>query len=523
MATFSYDFLYFSFFIFFIVLLPSAASLGFRLSGFDPNDNRILYQGDAVASVGTVALNFRDTYTCRVGWATYAERVPLWNPETQELSDFTTKFSFIIDTQGSSQYGSGLAFFLAPVGFQIPPNSAGGFLGLFNTTTAYSSSNQIVMVESDSNWNAEWDPPDLPEQDHVGINNNSIASAVYTRWNASFHSPDTADVQITYNATTKNLSVSWSYRQTSHSQENTSLSYLIDLRKVLPEWVTIGFSATTGALLERNILDSWEFNSNLVMKETNGTDTRKTKIIVSVTVSLGVLLVAALVMGVVVLRRRKQIVMEDTAEAMNLTSINDDLERGAGPRKFSYKDLATATNNFSDDRKLGDFGLARLMDHELGPQTTGLAGTLGYLAPECISTGRASKESDVYSFGVVAVEIATGRKSTDPMKEQSEMGLVEWVWDLYGSGKLLLAVDEKLGVDVDEKQVECLMVVGLWCAHPDRSFIPSIRQVIQVLNFETAMPNLPMKMPVPMYHIPTDPSVSSGEPFITNSSIEVGR
>ncbi|KAJ0097278.1 hypothetical protein Patl1_28045 [Pistacia atlantica] len=103
------------------------------------------------------------------------------------------------------------------------------------------------------------------------------------------------------------------------------------------------------------------------------------------------------------------------------------------------------------------------------------------------------------------------------------MGLVEWVWDLYGSGKLLLAVDEKLGVDVDEKQVECLMVVGLWCAHPDRSFRPSIRQVIQVLNFETAMPNLPMKMPVLMYHIPTDPLVSSGEPFITNSSIEVGR
>ena len=34
--------------------------------------------------------------------------------------------------------------------------------------------------------------------------------------------------------------------------------------------------------------------------------------------------------------------------------------------------------------KLGDFGLAKLMDHELGPQQTGLAGTLGYLDPEYI-------------------------------------------------------------------------------------------------------------------------------------------
>ncbi|KAJ0041264.1 hypothetical protein Pint_27750 [Pistacia integerrima] len=386
MATFTYDFLNFTFFIFFIAFLPSASSLNFRMPRFDSNDNRILYQGDAVPSVGSIALNYKDTFSCRVGWAIYAERVPLWNSDTGEISDFSTKFSFIIDTKGSPQYGSGLAFFLAPVGFQIPPNSVGGFLGLFNTTTAYSSSNQIVMVEFDSYWDVEWDPADIPNQNHVGINNNSIVSAVYTRWNASFHSADTADVQITYNATTKNLSVSWTYRQTSNSQEDTSLSYIIDLRKVLPEWVTIGFSAATGSLLERNILESWEFNSSLVRKETDGANARKTKIIVSVTVSLGVLLIAALVMtGLVVSRRRNRKQMKkDPGETMNLTSINDDLER-------------------------------------------------------------------------------------------------------------------------------------------DHSFRPSIRQAIQVLNFETAMPNLPTKMPVPMYHIPTDPSLSSGEPFITNSSIELGR
>ncbi|GAB4848817.1 L-type lectin-domain containing receptor kinase IX.1 [Ancistrocladus abbreviatus] len=52
--------------------------------------------------------------------------------------------------------------------------------------------------------------------------------------------------------------------------------------------------------------------------------------------------------------------------------------------------------------KLGDFGLAHLMGHELGAETTVLAGTGGYMAPEYISTRKASKESDVYSFGVVA-------------------------------------------------------------------------------------------------------------------------
>ncbi|GLT34168.1 hypothetical protein SLA2020_087000 [Shorea laevis] len=66
------------------------------------------------------------------------------------------------------------------------------------------------------------------------------------------------------------------------------------------------------------------------------------------------------------------------------------------------------------------------------------------------------------------------------------------------------------------------MVVGMWCSHPDSSLRPSIRLAIQVLKFETTMPNLPVKMPVPMYRVPT-PLVNSREPSISYSSIEAGR
>ncbi|KAK9163441.1 hypothetical protein Syun_004343 [Stephania yunnanensis] len=152
--------------------------------------------------------------------------------------------------------------------------------------------------------------------------------------------------------------------------------------------------------------------------------------------------------------------------------------------------------------KLGDFGLARMVDHELGSQTTVLAGTMGYLAPECVTIGKASKESDVYSFGVVALEIACGRKPIEPKSEASKVRLVEWVWDLYGRGRLLDAADERLDTDFDEKQMEYLMIVGLWCVHPDYKFRPSIRQVIQVLGFEAPLPIVPGKMPVPMYYAP---------------------
>jgi len=87
--------------------------------------------------------------------------------------------------------------------------------------------------------------------------------------------------------------------------------------------------------------------------------------------------------------------------------------------------------------KLGDFGLAKLVDHGLRSQTTALAGTMDYMAPECFTTSKASKESDVFSFGVVLLKIACGRKVVEHKAEESEVGLVSWVWDLYGGGRLL--------------------------------------------------------------------------------------
>ena len=141
------------------------------------------------------------------------------------------------------------------------------------------------------------------------------------------------------------------------------------------------------------------------------------------------------------------------------------------------------------------------MNHELVPETTTeLAGTLGYMAPEYISTRRASRESDVYSFRVVALEITTGRKAIDPLEQNFQTTLVEWIWELYGEGDILSAVDERLHI-FDEKQAECLMIVRLWCAHPDSTLRPSIRQAIQVLNFEAPMLNLPAKMPMTVYSL----------------------
>ena len=132
--------------------------------------------------------------------------------------------------------------------------------------------------------------------------------------------------------------------------------------------------------------------------------------------------------------------------------------------KFSNVMLDTNFNT-----KLGDFGLARLVDHAQGRYTTGLAGTFGYMAPECIRTGKASKESDIFSFGVVALEIACGRRAVEPEMDERQVVLVPWVWELYGKESLVDPVDQRLCGDFDGKQIERLMIVGLWCAHPDHT------------------------------------------------------
>ncbi|KAK9077174.1 hypothetical protein SSX86_005510 [Deinandra increscens subsp. villosa] len=149
--------------------------------------------------------------------------------------------------------------------------------------------------------------------------------------------------------------------------------------------------------------------------------------------------------------------------------------------------------------KLGDFGLAKLVDHEKGSQTTILAGTLGYMAPECVVTGRATKESDVFSFGVVALEIACGRKVIDYMAQEKKIRLLEWVWELYGKGALLEAVDPSLGPGFEEEEITRLMIIGLWCVHPDSKLRPSMREAIKVLNSEASLPILPSKMPIASY------------------------
>ena len=61
--------------------------------------------------------------------------------------------------------------------------------------------------------------------------------------------------------------------------------------------------------------------------------------------------------------------------------------------------------------KVADFGLAKAVSSQTSTATQGLLiGTVSYLPPELVMSGKADARSDVYSAGVVLFELLTGRK-----------------------------------------------------------------------------------------------------------------
>ncbi|XP_030509781.2 probable L-type lectin-domain containing receptor kinase S.7 isoform X1 [Cannabis sativa] len=159
-----------------------------------------------------------------------------------------------------------------------------------------------------------------------------------------------------------------------------------------------------------------------------------------------------------------------------------------------HRDIKTGNvlldGNFN--ARLGDFGLAKLMDHDKSPVSTLTAGTMGYLAPEYLQYGKATEKTDVFSFGVVILEVACGRRPIErEIDTQKMVNLVDWVWGLYSEGKIIEAADKRLNGEFKEEEMRKLLLVGLSCANPDSNERPTMRRVLQILSNEAE----PMEVP----------------------------
>ncbi|KAK9016541.1 hypothetical protein V6N11_079037 [Hibiscus sabdariffa] len=155
-----------------------------------------------------------------------------------------------------------------------------------------------------------------------------------------------------------------------------------------------------------------------------------------------------------------------------------------------HRDIKPANVLIDNDMnaKLGDFGLAKLCDLGNDPQTSHVAGTFGYMAPELARAGKASTSTDVYAFGLFLLEIACGRRPIEARAPPDEAFLADWIVDCWDKGDILATVDGRLEKNFVVQEAELVLKLGLFCSHPVAAARPSMSSVISYLDGVASLP-----------------------------------
>ncbi|XP_022682700.1 receptor-like protein kinase 5 [Setaria italica] len=130
--------------------------------------------------------------------------------------------------------------------------------------------------------------------------------------------------------------------------------------------------------------------------------------------------------------------------------------------------------------KVADFGLARMLAQDGAPETmSAVAGSFGYMPPECAYTKKVSEKVDVYSFGVVLLELTTGKEANDGGDHGS---LAEWARHHYRSGGSIPdATDRSIRYAEYSEEVEVVFRLGVACTGDLPSSRPAMKDVLQSL------------------------------------------
>ncbi|CAA6671031.1 unnamed protein product [Spirodela intermedia] len=157
--------------------------------------------------------------------------------------------------------------------------------------------------------------------------------------------------------------------------------------------------------------------------------------------------------------------------------------------KIIHRDVKAANVLLDEfcEAVVGDFGLAKLLDHGDSHVTTAVRGTVGHIAPEYLSTGQSSDKTDVFGFGILLLELLTGRNALDFAAAPTLKGgaMLDWVRRAQEEKRVELLVDRNLRSGAyDLLEVGEMVQVALLCTHYLPASRPRMSEVVRMLEGE---------------------------------------
>ncbi|CAI0388107.1 unnamed protein product [Linum tenue] len=153
--------------------------------------------------------------------------------------------------------------------------------------------------------------------------------------------------------------------------------------------------------------------------------------------------------------------------------------------KIIHRDVKAANILLDDyyEAVVGDFGLAKLLDHQDSHVTTAVRGTVGHIAPEYLSTGQSSDKTDVFGFGILLLELITGQRALEFGKAANQKGaMLDWVKKIHHEKQLEMMVDKDLKGNYDRIELEEMVKVALLSTQYLPSQRPKMSEVVRMLE-----------------------------------------
>ncbi|GFP94320.1 probable L-type lectin-domain containing receptor kinase s.7 [Phtheirospermum japonicum] len=139
-----------------------------------------------------------------------------------------------------------------------------------------------------------------------------------------------------------------------------------------------------------------------------------------------------------------------------------------------------------------------------------LVGDFGFVLSSVDSTRFESlvgQKVDIFEFGVLLLEVVSGRgRRSDP----GELGLLDLAWAMHETGEKSKLVDRRMGPVVNPDQAIRALEVGLMCTLNDNKGRPTMEEVVEYLNFERPVPELPTNRPVSLFPYSSTTGLCSG-------------